>query len=84
MTYSPGSGPSPTGWPRGRKQWIFGTIVLIGLGALVGLLLGNIWIGLLLAAVVSIGWIMAYESSRGRNVGMHEHGDDGDDNGARL
>ena len=74
---------SGTGWPRGRKQWIFGGVVLLGVGAIVGLLLGNIWIGLLIAALVSIGWIMAYESSRGRNVGMNDH-DDYHDNGAQL
>lgn len=87
MTNSPGTGPS-TGWPRGRTQWIIGTVVLIGLGVIVGMLLGNVWIGLLLAALVSIGWIMAFESSRGRSVGMRKHSndpfDDSDDDGARL
>lgn len=88
MTTPSGTGGPSTGWPRGRTQWIIGTVVLIGLGVLVGLLLHNVLIGLLLAALVSIGWIMAFESSRGRNVGMNKHSgdpfDDSDDNGAQL
>jgi hypothetical protein len=85
MTDSPGTG---TGWPRGRKQWIVGAIVLVAAGAIVGQLLGNLVVGLLIAALVSIGWLMAYESWRGRNVGMRKHSndpfDDSDDDGARL
>nr|WP_274637141.1 hypothetical protein [Microbacterium bovistercoris] len=69
-----------SGWPRGRVQWIIGTIVLLGLGALVGVILGSVWLGLMLAAIVSIGWIMAYESWRGKAP----HLDDEDDDGARL
>lgn len=71
---------SGTGWPRGRTTWIIGTIVLFAAGILVGLLLGSVWVGLLIAAVVSIGWIMAYESWRGRQVGLYDR----DDNGAVL
>jgi hypothetical protein len=66
-----------TGFPRGRVAWIVGTVVLIGGGVLVGLLLGNIWTGLVLAAAVSVGWLIAYESSRGRNVGLEDRDDDG-------
>ncbi|MBU4464807.1 MAG: hypothetical protein KKH75_03060 [Actinobacteria bacterium] len=73
------SSPS-TGWPRGRVQWILGAVVLLVVGAIVGLVLGSIWIGLLLAAAVSIGWLIAYESWRGRKVGL----DDPDDDGAVL
>ncbi|MFF0909338.1 hypothetical protein ACFWZW_01460 [Microbacterium enclense] len=61
-----------TGWPRGRTHWILGTVVLLGLAVLVGLVLQNVWLGVVLAVVVSIGWLIAYESSRGRNVGVND------------
>lgn len=73
--------PSPgTGWPRGRLQWLLGAVLILALGALVGAVLGSIWVGLLLGAAVSVGWLIAYESWRGRHVGL----DDPDDDGARL
>jgi len=68
-----------SGWPRGRVQWVIGTLVLLALGALIGMVLGNVWFGLLLAVLVSIGWIMAYESWRGKAPHLHD-----DDDGARL
>jgi Flp pilus assembly protein TadB len=71
---------SGTGWPRGRTTWILGTVLLFAGGVLVGILLGNVWVGLLIAAAVSIGWVIAYESWRGRNVGVYDR----DDNGAQL
>lgn len=75
------STPTPgTGWPRGRLQWLFGTVVLLGLGVLVGLVLGSVWLGLLLAVILSIGWLIAYESWRGKAPHLH----DDDDDGARL
>ncbi|MFZ8758725.1 hypothetical protein ACO03V_15025 [Microbacterium sp. HMH0099] len=70
---------SATGWPRGRTHWILGSVVLLGLGVLVGLVLQNVWLGVVLAVVVSIGWLIAYESSRGRNVGVNDP-----DNGVEL
>lgn len=71
---------SETGWPRRRLMWIVGVIVLFGLGAIVGQILGNVWVGILIALPISIGWIIAYESWRGRNVGYYDR----DDNGAQL
>ncbi|SIT67633.1 hypothetical protein [Microbacterium sp. RU33B] len=71
---------SRTGWPKGRIGWIAGTVVLLGLGVLVGLILQNVWLGLTIAAIVSIGWVIAYESWRGRTPGL----DDPYDNGAQL
>ncbi|MEU1971269.1 hypothetical protein ABZ477_06425 [Microbacterium sp. NPDC019599] len=79
MTQSSDGGPR-RGWPRGRKQWLIGTIVLLAAGALVGLVLGSLLLGLMIAAVVSIGWLMAYESWRGRAPDLY----DDDDDGARL
>lgn len=68
-----------TGWPRGRTYWLLGTVVLAGAGILFGLVWQNLWLGLLLAAVVSLGWLIAFESSRGRNVGVNDP-----DNGVEL
>ncbi|MFT4050687.1 MAG: hypothetical protein QM677_00375 [Microbacterium sp.] len=66
-----------TGWPRGRRGWLFGTIVLLVLGVIFGLILGSAWLGVFIAVIVSIGWLIAYESWRGRNPGLHDPWDDG-------
>lgn len=69
-----------TGWPRGRIGWLAGTVVLLGLGVLIGLILRSVWLGVTLAVIISIGWLIAYESWRGRTPGL----DDPFDDGARL
>lgn len=69
-----------TGWPKGRIGWIAGSLVLLGLGVLLGMILSNVWLGLAIAVVISIGWLIAYESWRGRAPGL----DDPYDDGARL
>lgn len=69
-----------TGFPRGRIGWILGTVVLLGLGILFGLIWENLMLGIVLAAIIAIGWLIAYESWRGHTAGL----DDPDDNGARL
>jgi hypothetical protein len=74
------SGEQGTGWPTGRRGGLVGTIVLLGLGALIGAILGNVGLGLLLGVLVSIGWLIAYESWRGKTPHLH----DDDDDGARL
>lgn len=66
-----------TGFPRGRVGWILGTVVLLGLGALFGAIMSNIWLGLVLGVVISIGWLIAYESWRGQTVGLDDPHDDG-------
>ncbi|KTS60078.1 hypothetical protein NS206_12280 [Microbacterium testaceum] len=68
-----------TGWPRGRTYWVLGSVVLFIVGILFGLVWQNVWLGLILAAAVSVGWLIAYESSRGRNVGVND-----EDNGIQL
>ncbi|GAA1916683.1 hypothetical protein GCM10009775_06400 [Microbacterium aoyamense] len=68
------------GWQRGHTGWAFGTALVFAIGIIVGLALSNVWLGVLLALIVSIGWLIAYESWRGRNVGI----EDRDDNGAQL
>ena len=75
-----GSGRPSTGWPKGRVQWLIGSIVLFGGGALLGHLLGSILLGLIIALIVSIGWLMAYESWRGKTPDLYDE----DDDGARL
>jgi hypothetical protein len=64
-------------WTRGHTGWAFGTALLFALGILFGLIYGSVWLGLVLAAAVSVGWLIAYESSRGRNVGIYDRDDDG-------
>jgi len=66
-----------TGWPRGRWGWLFGTALLLTLGIVFGLILGNVWLGLFLAVIISIGWLMAYESWRGRTPRLDDPYDDG-------
>ncbi|MFG6402104.1 MULTISPECIES: hypothetical protein [unclassified Microbacterium] len=68
-----------TGWPRGRTHWLLGTVLVLALGVLFGLIFGNVWLGIVLGAVISIGWLIAYESWRGRNVGVND-----DDHGIQL
>ena len=68
-----------TGWPRGRTYWVLGSLLLLGLGVLFGLVWQNVWLGIVIAAAVSVGWLIAYESSRGRNVGVND-----EDNGIQL
>ncbi|WP_309104678.1 hypothetical protein [Microbacterium sp.] len=45
---------------------------LLVLGIVIGLILQNVWLGLLLAAVVWLGWFLGYESRRGRNAGVND------------
>ncbi|MDT0180568.1 hypothetical protein Q9S36_10170 [Microbacterium sp. ARD31] len=65
------------GWTRGHSGWAGGTVLLFAAGILFGLIWGNVWLGIILAAAISIGWLIAYESSRGRNVGIYDRDDDG-------
>lgn len=68
------------GWTRGHTGWAFGTALIFALGIIFGLIWQNVLLGVVLAAAVSIGWLIAYESWRGRNVGI----DGRDDDGAQL
>jgi len=62
---------------HGRLWWLLGTVVLLGGGALIGAVLGSVWVGLLLGLVLSIGWLIAYESRRGGKSGLYDRDDDG-------
>lgn len=59
---------------RKKQRWIWlgGTVVLFVLGVVIGLILQNVWLGLLLALVVSVVWLIAAESRRGGNTGVND------------
>ena len=65
---------------RRRRTVTILTACVLVLGVVVGLILESVWLGLTLAVIVSIGWLMAYESWRGRAP----HRDDPWDDGAQL
>ncbi|MGN8026812.1 hypothetical protein [Microbacterium sp. 22242] len=58
---------------------VAGTALLFGLGIVVGLILQNVWLGLVLALLVWLVWFLGYESRQGRNAGIHD-----EDNGIEL
>ncbi len=64
-------------WTRGRSGWALGTVLMFALGIMFGLIWENLLLGIVIAAAVSIGWLIAYESWRGRNVGLENRDDDG-------
>jgi hypothetical protein len=62
---------------RGRGFWVLSAIGIIAGGILFGLIMQNVWLGLVLAGAVSIGVILAYNSRRGHNEGIYDRDDDG-------
>lgn len=48
------------------------TLGLLVLGVVIGLIFQNVWLGILLAAIVWIGWFLGYESRRGHNAGVND------------
>lgn len=48
------------------------TCSLLVIGVVVGLILQNVWLGILLAAIVWLGWFLGYESRRGHNAGVND------------
>ncbi|KNY07832.1 MULTISPECIES: hypothetical protein [unclassified Microbacterium] len=48
------------------------TLGLLVAGIVIGLVFQNVWLGLLLAAIVWLGWFLGYESRRGRNAGVND------------
>jgi len=57
---------------RHRLIWLAATVVLLVLGVVVGLVLQNVWLGLLLAALVSIVWLIGVESRKSGNAGVND------------
>lgn len=52
-------------------------MALLVAGVLVGLALGNVWLGLTIAVIISLGWLLAYESWRGKTPHLDDPWDDG-------
>lgn len=48
------------------------TAGLLVVGIVIGLIFQNVWLGILLAAIVWIGWFLGYESRRGHNAGVND------------
>jgi len=48
------------------------TVGLLIVGVVVGLIFQNVWLGVLLAAIVWLGWFLGYESRRGNNAGVND------------
>ncbi|MCT1476605.1 hypothetical protein [Microbacterium sp. p3-SID336] len=48
------------------------TVGLLIVGVVVGLIFQNVWLGVLLAAIVWLGWFLGYESRRGHNAGVND------------
>ncbi|MFJ4253468.1 hypothetical protein [Microbacterium sp. NPDC090003] len=58
-----------------RRRLVLRLIVTVGLlvlGVVIGLIFQNVWLGVLLAAIVWIGWFLGYESRRGHNAGVND------------
>ena len=55
------------------------TAGLLIVGVVIGLIFQNVWLGILLAAIVWLGWVIGYESRRGRNAGVND-----EDHGVEL
>ena len=55
------------------------TVGLLIVGVVIGLIFQNVWLGVLLAAIVWLGWFLGYESRRGHNAGVND-----EDNGIEL
>ncbi|WP_341935443.1 hypothetical protein MRBLWO14_001096 [Microbacterium sp. LWO14-1.2] len=48
------------------------TVGLLVAGVVIGLVFQNVWLGILLAAIIWLGWFLGYESRRGRNAGVND------------
>ncbi|MGO1770272.1 MAG: hypothetical protein ACTHZX_09990 [Microbacterium sp.] len=52
-------------------SWILAVVVL-ALGAIVGVILSNVWLGLLIGAIIAIVIVIGAQSRRGRNQGVND------------
>ncbi|WP_217182834.1 hypothetical protein [Streptomyces sp. AC495_CC817] len=48
------------------------TAALLVLGVVIGLIFENVWLGVLLAAIVWLGWFLGFESRQGGNSGVND------------
>lgn len=60
--------------PRRLGLRLLVTFGLLIIGVVVGLIFQNVWLGVLLAAIVWLGWFLGYESRRGHNAGVNDEG----------
>ncbi|MCK2035774.1 hypothetical protein KZC51_06460 [Microbacterium sp. SSW1-49] len=58
--------------PRRLGLRLLVTIGLFIIGVVVGLIFQNVWLGVLLAAIIWLGWFLGYESRRGHNAGVND------------
>ncbi|WP_309069633.1 hypothetical protein [Microbacterium sp.] len=59
---------------------ILRSVAVLAVGGIVGAAsLGNVWLGLLIGLLVSLGLFLAFEARKGNNPGRDEY-----DDGARL
>lgn len=57
---------------RNRRIWFATSAALLVLGVVIGLILQNVWLGLLLAAIVSLVGFFGLQSRRGGNTGVND------------
>jgi MFS superfamily sulfate permease-like transporter len=57
---------------RNRLTWLGGTVVLLVLGVIIGLIIGNLWLGVTIAVLLSLIWLIAVESRKGGNQGVND------------
>lgn len=64
-----------------RRTWLrlLVPLGLLVLGIVIGLIFQNVWLGVLLAVIVWLGWFLGYESRRGHNAGVND-----EDNGIEV
>ncbi|MEV8251679.1 hypothetical protein AB0O87_12250 [Microbacterium sp. NPDC076768] len=51
---------------------IFVPAGLLIAGIVLGLIFQNVWLGVLLATIIWLGWFLGYESRRGNNAGVND------------
>lgn len=68
---------------NGRILWLVSSILLFAVCIWVGAALGSVWLGVFIAIFASLIWLIAYESWRGRQVGLKKHSSLRDD-GAEI
>lgn len=58
--------------PMSRALSIVLSVAALALGAVVGVILGNVWLGLAIGAIVAIVLLIGGQSSRGHNQGVND------------
>lgn len=58
--------------PRRAGLRVLVPVALLVLGVVIGLILQNVWLGVLLALLVWLVWFLGFESRRGHNEGVND------------